>query len=214
MCSSDLFQGNFFSSIQSVFQYLPFRYFVFSYLVYWLALTFIQSGIIYYVTLLFGIDKSYATLFGVATFILSLCFYPVLGQLNKRFSKKKVLLGSFMLFGLTCVVLLLPLSGMVRFGLVTVLTAFPFAAFGILPNTFVADAVHENEKRTGQYQAGMFYAVAAFMMKVGISLANLIFPSLLVYGKSVENPTGVRLTVVAALVFCTLGFFIFRKYEE
>ena len=137
-----------------------------------------------------------------------------MSKLENGFSKKKVILAAFLTFILIFGILLLPISGTIRFWLVTVLAAFPLAAFGILPNTIVADVVHQNEKITGQNQAGMFYGVAAFMMKVGISLANLIFPSLLVYGKSVENPTGVRLTIVAALVFCTAGFLVFRKYEE
>ena len=60
----------------------------------------------------------------------------------------------------------------------------------------------------------MFYGVAAFMMKVGISLANLIFPSLLILGKSVDNPLGVQLSVGAAFIFCIAGFMVFAKYKE
>lgn len=205
--------GNFLKAIQSVLQNRPFRYFVVSYLLYWLALTFIQAGIIFYVTLLLGLDKSSATLFGIGSFFSSFLFYPLMNKLEKGFSKKTVILAAFLTFIAIFCILLMPISGTIRFWLVTVLAAFPLAAFGILPNTIVADCIHENEKITGKNQAGMFYAVAAFMMKVGISLANLIFPSLLVYGKSVDNPLGVQLTIVAALVFCTAGFFVFRKYE-
>lgn len=206
--------GNFLMSIKSVFQNQPFRYFALSYLLYWLALTFIQAGIIFYVTLLLGLDKSSATVFGIGSFFTSFLLYPLMSKLRNGFSKKKVILAAFLTFIFIFCILLLPISGQIRFWIVTILAAFPLAVFGILPNTIVADCVHQNEKITGQNQTGMFYAVAAFMMKVGISLANLIFPSLLVYGKSVENPTGVRLTIVAALVFCTAGFFVFRKYEE
>ena len=207
-------EGSFYTSIKSVFQNRPFRYFAFSYLLYWLALTFIQAGIIFYVTLLLGLDKSSATIFGIGSFFSSFLFYPLMGKLEKGFSKKTVILAAFLTFILIFSILLLPISGTIRFWTVTVLAAFPLAAFGILPNTIVADVVHQNEKTTGQNQAAMFYGVAAFMMKVGISLANLIFPSLLIYGKSVDNPMGVRLTLVAALVFCMAGFLVFRKYEE
>jgi glycoside/pentoside/hexuronide:cation symporter, GPH family len=207
-------QGNFFKSIQTVFQNQPFKYFAFSYLLYWLAMTFIQAGIIYYVTLLFGLDKSSATTFGVSSFFISFLFYPLLGKLENGFSKKTIILAAFLTLVVVFGILLLPISGTVRIWMVTLLVAFPNAAFGILPNIIVADVVHQNEKLTGQNQAGMFYGVAAFMMKVGISLANLIFPSLLIYGKSVDNPTGVRLTIVAALVVCGAGFMVFRKYED
>jgi glycoside/pentoside/hexuronide:cation symporter, GPH family len=162
-------QGSFLTSIKSVLKNQPFRYFAFSYLLYWLALTFIQAGIIFYVTLLLGLDKSSATLFGVCSFFTSFLFYPLMRQLEKDFSKKKVILAAFLTFIAIFGILLLPISGTIRFWSVTVLAAFPLAAFGILPNTIVADVVHQNEKLTGQNQAGMFYGVAAFMMKVGIS---------------------------------------------
>ncbi len=205
---------NFLKSLRSVFQNQPFRYFALSYFFYWLALTFIQSGIIFYVTLLFGLDKSYATLFGIGSFFTSFLFYPLLGKVDKGLPKKKVILVAFLAFMLVFFIALLPISGIIRFWLITLLSSFPVAAFGILPNTIVADVVYQSEKKTGKNQTGMFYAIAAFMMKVGVSLANLIFPSLLIYGKSTENPLGVQLTIVAALVFCTAGFWVFRKYEN
>jgi glycoside/pentoside/hexuronide:cation symporter, GPH family len=205
---------NFLKSISSVFQNTPFRVFAFSYLLYWLSLTFIQMGMVYYLTVLFGLPESMASLFLTVSFITSFIFYPLMGKLERGFSKKTVILTGFVIFCLIFTCALLPISGTLRFWFISIAAAFPLAAFGILPNTIVADIVHRNEKTSGKNQAGMFYAVAAFMMKVGVSLANLIFPSLLVFGKSVENPFGVQLSVAAALIFCALGFFVFRNYDE
>ena len=204
---------NFLKSLSSVFKNQNFRYFSISYLLYWLSLTFIQAGIIYYVTVMFGMDKSNASLFGVISFFMSFLFYPFMGKFEKIWGKKKTMNYGFLTFCLIFLIIILPMPVMVRFGLVSILAAFPLAVFGILPNTIVADIVHQNEMETGKNQAGMFYAVAAFMMKIGVTLANLIFPSLLLLGKSVENPLGVQMTVVAAFVFCVAGFFVFRKYE-
>lgn len=206
--------GNFTKSVSAVFQNQPFRIFALSYLLYWLALTFIQVGIIFYLTVLFGLPKEMATLFGVVSFFASFLFYPLMGKLERGFSKKTVILAAFGTFCVIFMFTLLPISGTLRFWFISVAAAFPLAAFGILPNTIVADIVHRNEQETGKNQAGMFYAGAAFMMKVGVSLANLIFPSLLVFGRSVENPFGVQLTIVAALIFCVLGFLVFRNYDE
>ena len=207
-------QAHFLESVSAVFQNQPFRIFAFSYLLYWLALTFIQAGIIFYLNVLFGLPKEMATLFGVVSFFISFLFYPLMGKLERGFSKKKVILAAFGVFCLIFIVMLLPIDGTLRFWFISIAAAFPLAAFGILPNTIVADVVHKNERDTGKNQAGMFYAVAAFMMKVGVSLANLTFPSLLVFGRSAENPLGVQLTVVAALIFCAIGFLVFRNYDE
>ena len=95
-----------------------------------------------------------------------------------------------------------------------VAAAAPLATFGILPNAIIGDEIERAEKASGQQLSGMFFGVSAFTMKVGISLANLIFPSLLLLGKSTENSFGVQCTALAALVFCLAGWWTFGKYQE
>jgi glycoside/pentoside/hexuronide:cation symporter, GPH family len=204
---------NFLKSLSSVFENKSFRYFAFSYLLYWLSLTFIQSGIIYYVTILFGMDKTYATYFGAIGFFVSFALYPFMGNFVKWYGKKQMIIYGFLTFCLIFIAVVLPMPPLMRFTIVSVLSAFPLAVFGILPNTIVADIVHQNEMETGKNLAGMFYGVTAFMMKVGVTFANLFFPSLLILGKSVENPFGVQMSVLAAFIFCMAGFLVFRKYE-
>jgi glycoside/pentoside/hexuronide:cation symporter, GPH family len=206
--------GNLKDSLNSVFKNKKFKVFSSMFLFYWMAMSFIQLGIIYYVTVILKMDKSMAAIFGACTFFASFLFYPMMAGFEKKMGKKRTINTGFILLLMVFMVLLLPIPSMIRFLIITILAAFPLAAFGILPNTIVADIVHENMQNTGKYQAGMFYGVTAFMMKVGVSLANLIFPSLLVFGKSVENPIGVQMTVIAALLFCGLGLWVFRNYEE
>jgi len=73
--------------------------------------------------------------------------------------------------------------------------------------------VHEHEEKTGQNLAGMFFGARTFMMKMGISVANLIFPSLLLLGKSSENPLGVQVSAFVALGFMILGWMLFSRYQ-
>jgi GPH family glycoside/pentoside/hexuronide:cation symporter len=95
-----------------------------------------------------------------------------------------------------------------------ILSAYPLAAFGIIPNAIVADIIYQHEQQSGQQQSAMFYASRNFMMKAGISLANLIFPSLLLLGKSVENPLGLQVAAGLAFIFCIAGWIIFSRYQE
>jgi glycoside/pentoside/hexuronide:cation symporter, GPH family len=195
-----------------------FRWFVASDLMYWLSLTFIQTGVSYYITLLLGFEKSRAGAFlmlsGLGSFIL---YAPVL-WLVRRFGKKRVILAAFWVFlldfALVSMLDKLPISKEILFYLLAILAAFPLSAFGIIPNAIISDIIFSEEKQSGQQLSGMFFAARAFMMKVGISLANLLFPSLLLLGKSSENPFGVRVSAVCAVVFCFLGMLFFRKYEE
>jgi glycoside/pentoside/hexuronide:cation symporter, GPH family len=207
-------QESFSKSLSVVIQNRNFKYFAGMFLLYWLALTFIQAGIIYYVELLLGMDKNMASVFSLVSSIASFLFYPLMSFFEKKYGKKQTILTGFIVLIGVFTVILLPLPSVVQFWTIAVLAAFPLATFGILPNTIVADIVHKNETDTGKNQAGMYYAMTAFMMKVGVSLANLIFPSLLILGKSKTNPMGVQLTVLAAILFCSIGYLVFKKYEE
>ena len=135
----------------------------------------------------------------------------------KRFGKKKTLVFAFLVFSLvfvwTFLINYLGLPTMFTFYTLAIFSALPLAAFGIIPNAIIADIVHEHEQKTGESQAGMFYAARNFMMKLGISIANLIFPSLLLLGKSTEHPLGVQMSALLASVFCIVGYLVFTKYK-
>ncbi|MFT4973646.1 MAG: GPH family glycoside/pentoside/hexuronide:cation symporter [Saprospiraceae bacterium] len=204
-------------SIKSVFQNTAFRYFLWSDLFYWIALTFIQLGVGFYVVTLFGFEKEVGTLFSAVGFGVSFLLYIPVNFLVKKYGKKRILSSAFWGFALTFLLTFLtPYLAMDKwalFYLIAVCSGYPLACFGIIPNVIIADTVYADEQKTGVQQAGMFYGVRNFMMKMGISLANLIFPSLLLFGKSTDNPLGVQITAAAAVVFCLIGWGFFRKYD-
>ncbi len=195
-----------------------FKFFVISDLFYWLALTFIQLGMVYYVTLLFGMDKADATTFLELSFILSFLFYFLIYYLNKKMGKKPMMISGFVIFIIVYAsIFFMPLIGISlssMFYLFVILTAYALAVFGVLPNVIIADIVNEEEERTGQSLSAVFYGARNFMMKIGISLANLLFPSLLLFGKSLENASGVRYSVLVAMVFSILGLLVFLKFKQ
>ncbi len=217
-CRQGSTSNNFGKSLLAVFANRNFRFFVFSDLMYWLSLTFMQLGVSYYVTILMGLEKSFASLFMAIALFSSFLIYIPINILAKRWGKKILVIISFaffcVLFATTFFIQEIGVATQSIFYVLAVLSAVPMAGFGILPNAIVADIVHEDEMENGEQQAGMFYAVRAFGMKLGISLANLIFPSLLLLGKSTENPFGIKLTAACAFVFCLLGLLLFFAYKE
>lgn len=194
------------------------KIFVLSDLIYWLAAMFIQMGLVFYVTILMGKDEGESFSFLIISLLGSLLLYLPINIIVKKHGKKGITLIAFLvyvvIFGLTGFVDKLPGDINIIFYSVAVLAAFPMAVFGIIPNAIVADLIYDNEQRTGRNDAGIYFAIRTFMMKIGITLANLIFPSLLLLGKSVDNPMGVRATAIAALVFCMIGMFIFNQYKS
>lgn len=205
-------------SISAVFKNRNFRWFLASFLLYWLALTFIQLGVGFYTTLLLGLDKSMAFTFSVLSFLTSFLLYYPMSFLVKKWGKRRAMLIAYLIFGaifaVVAFVKMIPLpKTWLLYGL-AIAAAAPLAIFGILPNAIIGDEVEREERESGKQLAGMFFGVSAFTMKVGISLANLIFPSLLLFGKSSDNPLGVQCTALAALVFCLAGWWAFGKYRE
>ena len=51
-------------------------------------------------------------------------------------------------------------------------------------------------------------------MEIGIALSQLIFPSLLLLGKTRENDLGIRMVAFVSLAFCIVAFILMLKYKE
>jgi hypothetical protein len=52
------------------------------------------------------------------------------------------------------------------------------------------------------------------MMKIGVAITSLIFPSLLLLGKTPANPFGIRMVAVACVLSSILAFLVMRKYKD
>jgi Na+/melibiose symporter-like transporter len=207
-----------FQAVASTFRNKDFRTFVFSDLPYWVALNFIQMGITYYIITLLGLPESLPSFLMLVMFVLSFVFYVPVNLVAKKVGKKPVLVFAFAAFALDFLVVFLlgklPLPAVAQAWLVVAVASLPLAIFGILPNAIVADIAESHGIETGQYKAGIFFGARTFMMKMGIALANLLFPSLLLLGKSASQPTGIRVSAVCAIGFCLLGLLLFLRYNE
>ena len=207
-----------FKSLAVVFKDKNFRYFLISDAFYWLAVSFIQLGVIYYMTVLFQYEKGKASEFLALSFVGSFVMYLLVYWLTPRLGKRILVCTGFVVFALAFLLsYFIPIMDMDKqtiYYILIILAAFPLAVFGILPNVIIADAVNLKESETGESQAGMYFGVRNFLSKLGISMANLIFPSLLIFGYTFENSAGIRYTCLAAVVFCMIGLLAFLGYKE
>ena len=96
------------------------------------------------------------------------------------------------------------------------------ALLGIIPQSIVADVAEEDSINTGEKREGMFFAARTFAMKLGQSIAMLVFTSLAVLGTTQDitsndltaSETGLRIVAIVAVVFCCLGAFLLSFYNE
>lgn len=187
-------------------------------LLYFVCRTIIQMGIVYYVVTLLGLPKEQTSILMTGMFVLSFAFYPVVTAAAMKWEKRRVLLIGFALmlinFVLFALMGVLPIPNGAFAWIAVVACAPTQAIFGILPNAVVADIAEADGIETGNFKAGVFFGVRAFETNVGISIANVLFPSLLTLGMSVANPAGIRMSALVSVPVCAFGLVAFLRYDE
>ena len=209
-----------FDSLRLTFRNRNFLPFALSDMVYFLALTILQTGLIYYVTVLLRQQEQFYSLLFIVMAVVSFACYPAVNLLARRTGKKKMIVGSFIIFAVVFAMTSLfglpfiPLSLTAQGYLLAILGGLPLAAFGILPNAIVADIAEHDALKTGSHREGIYYGARTFMQKIGQMIAMLVFTSLLVLGRDVGNDLGLRLSGLVAGVLCLCGLYLFNRYDE
>ncbi|MCR5350495.1 MAG: MFS transporter [Acholeplasmatales bacterium] len=224
---------NAFKSLGKTFKNKDFRVFAGSDIMYWVGLTLFQTGLPFFVKVSMKLDESMVMVFMGAMTVLSACFYPVVSNLVKKFGKKRLTIFGFI--GLAIAYLITAICSLVLkdateanslswvFGIaIVVISAFPMALLGIIPQSIVADIAEADSVVTGEKREGMFFAARTFAMKFGQSLAMLVFTSLAILGTKQDttknditaNPIGLMIVAIVAVAFCVLGAVILFFYRE
>lgn len=219
---------NAFKSLKKTFKNRHFRVFVLSDIIYWIGITIFNTGFIYYVENLLGLDN-YMLLFIFMTLVTFVC-YIFVNILSRKFGKKKLLIAGFAMFGFAFLVS--AFAGKVTFipnliygFIICVLVGVPLSILGVIPQAIVADIAESDFIQTGENRDAMFYAARTFAFKLGQSIAMIIFTSLAVVGQYVEigangeelirnNGTGYRISLIIALVLCLLAMVVIIFYKE
>ncbi|MBR3137008.1 MAG: MFS transporter [Clostridia bacterium] len=220
-------ESNAIKSLAKTFQNKDFVKFAASDIAYWIGLTLFQTGLPFFVKVSMELDASFAMYFLGGMTVLSACFYPIVSKLVSKFGKKKLVITGFLGLALAYVVTALigvipGFKGIVPGALIVIISAFPMALLGIIPQAIVADVAEEDAIVTGEKREGMFFAARTFAMKMGQSVAMLVFTSLAVLGTTQDlksndltaSPVGLRIVAIVAICFCVLGAVILAAYDE
>jgi len=232
-CDAQPSSSNMFVSLGKTFKNKDFRIFVAQDIIYFFGLAMFQTGLPFFVTSLLHLPESMTTVMMGGLTILSLCFYPFVTKMAAKWGKKKLLIaaffGFFLTFGFTALsgekLSFIPIY--VQAAIIVLLGSFPQAIFGIIPQTIVADIALSDEVQTGESRSGMFYAARTFAMKLGQSLAMLLFTSLATIGaakalaqtaeageQAAGSPLGYRIVALTAAICCILGGLIMKVFNE
>ncbi|MBE6017800.1 MAG: MFS transporter [Lachnospiraceae bacterium] len=219
-------ESNALKSLGATFRNKDFLKFSASDIAYWIGLTLFQTGLPFFVKVSMKLDEGFTLYFMGAMTVLSACFYPFVSKMVKKHGKKKLViigfLGLALAYVITALIGVIPLPGVVFGVLIVIIAAFPMALLGIIPQSIVADVAEEDSIQTGENREGMFFAARTFAMKLGQSIAMLVFTSLAVLGTTQDitsndltaSDIGLRIIAIVAVVFCALGAVILSFYNE
>ncbi len=228
-CNVTPSESNMFTSLSKTFKNKDFKIFVGQDIIYFFGLAMFQTGLPFFVTSLLQLPETMTTVMMGGLTILSLAYYPFVLKMTKKWGKKKLLIAAFfgfvLTFGFTAVsgqkLSFIPVYAQAI--IIVILGSFPQAIFGIIPQTIVADIALSDEVETGESRSGMFYAARTFAMKLGQSLAMLMFTSLATIGvakaaasteQAAGSSTGYRLVALVASVCCIIGGIIMSFFNE
>lgn len=209
-------EGNAFQSLKQTFKNKNFRIFVASDILYFVALTMFQTGLVFFVTVLLGLSESMSSLYFVLLTAVSLLFYLPINILTKKVGKKKMVCVAFLLFTIVYFYSMflgdmLPIEPVIQGYILVILASVPMAIFGILPQAMVADVAESDRKVTGESREGMFFAARTFSFKLGQGVSMLLFTAVATIG---TGGIGYRYIAMIACVLCALGGIVLLFYNE
>jgi len=207
-----------FEAVRTTFRNQGFRYYVVADFAYFMALTIVNTGLLYYITVLLMLEEALVSALLTVMVVLSFVFYPAVNLLARRLGKKPLIVVSFfwmsvIFFGVFFLGRM-PLPPLVQAYTLIVLYAIPIAFLGVLPNAVLADIAEHDAMHTGERLEGMFFAARTFMQKLGQTMGVVIFATLTIWGRNPGDDLGIRLSGMAGFVLCVAAGLIFLRYNE
>ncbi|OCX54159.1 MFS transporter [Mucilaginibacter sp. PPCGB 2223] len=205
-------------TLTKTFRNRNFKYYLISDFSFYMALSIITSGLLYFVTVLLKLDQSEGGPLVGLMVVVSVMFYPLVNIITARFGKKPLVIISFGLLSLIFVTIYflgkLPFSAHAQIYAMVIFAAFPLASLGILPNAILAEIAEQDAKKTGENREGMFFAVKYLFVKLGQTIGSALFLYLTIYGRDIGNDKGLRLNGICGFVLCILAMLFFSRFRE
>ena len=205
-------------ALKRTFRNTNFIYYVVADFSYFMGLTIIMTGLLYYITVLLGLADIMMGILLPLMIVVSFVFYPLVNIMARKFGKKILVTGAFLFMGGIFFFIFfmgkVPVSATLQAYLVVILYSIPLSFLGILPNAVLADIAEHDAQTTGIRQEGMFFAARTLMQKFGQTFGLLIFAVLTSLGKDPGNDIGIRISGLFGFGLCVLAGVYFLRYNE
>lgn len=207
-----------FAALKSTFSNRNFKFYVIADFSYFMGLTIINTGLLYYITVLLGLEEALVGTLLAAMIIISFVFYPAVNMLARKTGKKILVVVSFLVMSFVFLAIFFlgkfPLEPRLQAYLLVIFYALPLSFLAVLPNAILGDIAEHDALKTGERKEGMFYASRTLMQKIGQTFGILVFAALTTFGRNPGDDLGVRLSGMIGWGLCLLAGIVFIGYNE
>jgi GPH family glycoside/pentoside/hexuronide:cation symporter len=188
-------------------------------------MAFFQTSMLYYITILLNIKESLSFLVMAIAIVASICMFPLIVKVSKKFNKKMPLIvGSWIFAGVFTFIFfadeiaaLVPGYELVLGIIMGLTVSFPFACINILPQSILSDIIQQDTIVSGVRREGIFSAIKTFIDKIAYAVAMMIVSSVLAIGALDGESVGllgIKLTGIFACAFSIISVVFFMIYND
>lgn len=195
-----------------------FRRFLFADFSYFMSVTIITSGLMYFVKVLLQLKESIGNSLMMTMVLVSFLFYPAVIYLSKKTGKKVIVIFSLVLLALVFLgIFFLGMAGVdprVQIYTLVCIAAIPLASLNILPAAILAEIIEKDTHDTGSNKEGIYFAVRYFFIKISQTVGIAVFATLLLYGKDPGDDAGIRMNAIIGCILCLIAATVFSRFKE
>ena len=185
---------------------------------YFIGVTIITSGLLYFVTVLLKLPETIGNKLMITMILVSFIFYPVVNYLSHKIGKKPIVVFSLSILAVVFAGIWflgkVPVNSELQIYSLIILASIPVASLNILPVAILAEIIAKDGEETGSNKEAIYFAVRYFFVKLAQTFGIALFAMLLIYGKDVGNDLGIRLNGVVGFALCVAAALVFSKFKE
>ncbi len=206
------------SALKQAFSNKSFLLFITADFSYYVAVTIISSGLMYFLTVLLQLPETLGNKLIITMVLVSFLFYPIINFMSKKIKKKVIIIISQVILSLVFLGVYFLGKGTInpeiQIYLLICFAAIPLASLNIIPNALLAEIIEKDSKESGSNKEGIYFAVRYFFVKIAQTIGIALFAMFLIYGKEIGNDAGIRYNGIMGFVLCLSAALIFTRFKE
>jgi GPH family glycoside/pentoside/hexuronide:cation symporter len=195
-----------------------FLYFIVADFSYFISITLITSGLMFFVKVLLQLEESIGNTLMITMVLVSFIFYPVTNWAAKKTGKKKIVIVSLILLAFIFLGIFMlgkfEINAAAQIYALIALAAIPLASLNILPVAILAEVIEKDSRDTKENKEAIYFAVRYFFVKIAQTFGIALFSMFLNYGKDVGNDFGIRLNGLLGFFLCLVAALVFTRFKE